>query len=1271
DAAGNVTVYTLKEGVDTTKTDWQKDDANWTAITEGSFNISDVNWATATLSLGVTSNGQAIMSLSVDIENAAGEKIGTLNVGYSLGKDGTKRDQYLSFSVNYTGKTALDVLMRVLHIDPSDADAKEQLLGKINGLKIENRDDDDKITGGVMFVVEGDTVIVYELTASAADPRVSVIKEDSKGKAVLWSFNKNQMDWDNATLTLGVGAGGKAILSFAVDIIQNGQVLGRFSVGFDTEKGTMNYYLSDLKLTDSTIRNLVTKMLGFDPLTLTPEKLSDLLKNNDAFVKFLSQALGMKVEDVLKLDAAQIKDKLVAKIGSMGEADLKKLAGFLGVSITDFDKIKTELEKMLTGDLSSKLADLAKNDPAKLRELAKVLGIENYETKTNEELVAAIKEKAGKEGFLDSLKGWQIEFFAKAMGMDLKKFELSPTALRENLSLAVGDNPLSYLVRNNKDFADLVAGLLGKSVHDVKEMDGEALQEALDGILALDANALSALLKGSPELLQVVAKLLKVDVEDLKGMGAEKAAQSLLWALAGFLGVNVHDIEALKAGLQSMINNSAQMNTFVESLDSATLQWLAGLLGIDISRFYPDVEEDEGLGGRRGGYGLDIKGLREAVLAALPGLDVSKLSPKDLEKLSGLLHVDDVISSDKIKTLLKEKIKDMPSFFLEKRLNVSASVWGFIEKVFAAGGRVDFENATITIGLSSDGKKIMEISADVLDAKGVKLASLSISWDNENAGFSYYFKFKMDNAVTRQFLMDLVGAKTMQELVVALDKYALLKTKDGKTITYSQLLAQMGGDIDFMNGELILGTNGAGEVVVAANFDIIKKSTGEKIGTFNVVWDDKEKNFGFQAEFDRADADVNRVLNTLETAPQGTSGQGAPPKPEEPVRDDFGTGDEFNKAAYSAAMAEYRKALSAWESKYGGGQSGQTGQPGTDAVPFGQVDYNTGKFVIGATSTGNFYMRNVYDIIDENGQKVGDYTVGAAGNKDNVRLDNYSSYDLNNVSVQSAVDRGVFGDLAPPTLPEDVGVLDMSSAKLLVGIVGGDTVVRIVVDILDEVTGEVIGQHTEGKVLTETQGWQVDDFSTYDLSKNAVKAAVADGRLELPSPNTGFGASGFIPPPPPERPRINQYYSDGGDRFGRDGDGRGEFDREAYEADMAEYEKALDEWQTKYGLTPGEWREQYKEKWDELQERGESGTIPVDPNPEVGIERDGEGTLTTGTMAGKEVNSVQRNIYDPAGNKIGTHTYGIVKGLKNNSKTYNLASSYVQMSIRSGRLAMP
>jgi hypothetical protein len=182
--------------------------------------------------------------------------------------------------------------------------------------------------------------------------------------------------------------------------------------------------------------------------------------------------------------------------------------------------------------------------------------------------------------------------------------------------------------------------------------------------------------------------------------------------------------------------------------------------------------------------------------------------------------------------------------------------------------------------------------------------------------------------------------------------------------------------------------------------------------------------------------------------------------------------------------------------KYEGSVEQKWANLSKNKLPIGNVDPSTGKLQMGKSANGDFFLRETQNVRDSNLNVIGEYITGLSGSGDSVRADSYVSYKVTHPTGQAAMASGVLPRYAA-TAPE-VGVLDTSSGRLMIGILGGDRVSRFTHDILDPATGEVIASVPKmGKAEAERavagaaeafKTWKKKSAKEYRTKRNGLEA---------------------------------------------------------------------------------------------------------------------------------------------------------------------------------------
>ncbi|MBI4395823.1 MAG: hypothetical protein HY548_01925, partial [Elusimicrobia bacterium] len=219
----------------------------------GSFNADQMDWESAVLTIGNTSDGTTTVSFSVDIK-LGDEVIGTFGVSLSKGADGVER---LSTLVSFKGERGLEMLMRALGIDPNDENAKEQLYQKLDGSKMVISENGVE-TGGFMM----------DYDEATGEIKIFSLVKDEKGEWVqgelLDSMNVADIDWSTAFVTFGSDGKGGAILNFSVSFRKDGKVYGSLNVGLSEDKDGKKQFSYTAILSGLRGRDLLMKILGID-----------------------------------------------------------------------------------------------------------------------------------------------------------------------------------------------------------------------------------------------------------------------------------------------------------------------------------------------------------------------------------------------------------------------------------------------------------------------------------------------------------------------------------------------------------------------------------------------------------------------------------------------------------------------------------------------------------------------------------------------------------------------------------------------------------------------------------------------------------------------------------------------------------------------------------------------------------------------------------------------------------------------------------------------
>ncbi|MBI4396040.1 MAG: hypothetical protein HY548_03025, partial [Elusimicrobia bacterium] len=365
DDEGNVTVFKVKAGTDTSVKGWEGKKSNWEKIEGASFNISEIDWSSASLTLGVTNEGNSVMSFTADIRRG-GAKIGTLGVSYD--SDG----KTLSYTVTYAGRLGLEILMSILNIDTTDWDAaKKQLAQSLNGA-VMTIAKDGKVTGAYKFVVTGDNVQVFAAKVNAegklvdgSGAAIDTTKDKWQDK-VVWeevkegSFKLSDVDWDSGSLTLGVSSDGKTLLNYSANIEKKGVKIGAFGVSFNSDSKAFSYtvnYAGELG------RNILMQILGINPnFAGAEDRLWERLHEadiilNDKDGNFLA---GYRITYDGKSKTITI--SALKKVGAKYEIDTTKQAFNMSVARIDWSSASLTLGRSSDGKtLMNFSVDVRKN----------------------------------------------------------------------------------------------------------------------------------------------------------------------------------------------------------------------------------------------------------------------------------------------------------------------------------------------------------------------------------------------------------------------------------------------------------------------------------------------------------------------------------------------------------------------------------------------------------------------------------------------------------------------------------------------------------------------------------------------------------------------------------------------------------------------------------------------------------------------------------------------------------------------------------------------
>jgi hypothetical protein len=465
----------------------------------------------------------------------------------------------------------------------------------------------------------------------------------------------------------------------------------------------------------------------------------------------------------------------------------------------------------------------------------------------------------------------------------------------------------------------------------------------------------------------------------------------------------------------------------------------------------------------------------------------------------------------------------------------------------SAGAHVATNSGTITIGLDGGREAVMVASFDVVrNDVGQEIGSFAISWDVKGSGFSRqmeldYGKMTAGERAAVINLFESAIASNSQSTIGRFSRSADQAAADEQATGARQVYnygvfgwSDMGWGgvenyIDNTPYTLDQAINSAMEeprLVQTAGY-----SWGGEYDYFNYwnSWNQEPTYNGFYGmvgeykgflfgygEFgwgcfgtDRAAWSTAQATYAPQTGHMGQSYSWASGWTTGWQVTNAGAAKTANFNASTSRVFRYDKYQGSAEQRWA-----SLGGSNKNSLPFGTVDTTTGKLQMGRTATGEFYLRETQNV-RSGGDVVGEYIRGISGSGESVRADSYVSYKLTHASVQSAIASGVlprFGANAP-----EVGQLDWNSGRLNMGIQGGDRIARVVYDIIDPYTGEVMGQRVDGLTFpTETvveHGATVerlatyaDHYSTYDLSKESVQRYISVGALNLPYSEAGLDA---------------------------------------------------------------------------------------------------------------------------------------------------------------------
>jgi hypothetical protein len=586
------------------------------------------------------------------------------------------------------------------------------------------------------------------------------------------------------------------------------------------------------------------------------------------------------------------------------------------------------------------------------------------------------------------------------------------------------------------------------------------------------------------------------------------------------------------------------------------------------------------------------------------------------------LRLTDPVVAEMLEEALGRPLNDVTPEWVAQQMELKGEAGKALKpllEAFAKNLTADYAKGELALGIDGKGAAIVALTADLVH-EGKVVGEVTVGWDAGKEGFTYLVSFTGD-----------LGADLRASASAAMGDLRVVGEGEGKSLSTDDLLSAAGGAMDYSQGTLTFGMAADGKAVLGVSFNVVD-SNGKTIGSLDVNYED---------------------------------GKG------------FSSGLTLEYAAMNGAAVEKVRSLLQSAGVGAGGEN-----PFSNGLPFGTLAWATGRLTIGKTAQGSDFLKETGEVRDSEGRTIGDYALSISDTEGVVSIDRYVSYDVNAASVQAAIKEGTLPEIET-TRPE-VGRIDPASGRLILGVIGGDAVARVTHDILDEKTGGVIGQRIDG---TRRIGDDlvVDEYSDYDLSAPAVQRALEAGALTLPDDQAGLNGHEATPPPPPTAPdREGHYNTEGYNRdtrtyqngwytengpTGEEPDREDYFDQAGYDAAMERYEAELAAWKAETGLgSAEEWEAKYGERY---RQQLTGGVPPFEVGASLGDERPAEGRLVVGTMAGDVAHYVQRDIYDPDGNVIGSHTFGTVSGKATNSRTYSLSSGYVQSAIASGALPFP
>jgi hypothetical protein len=1244
-----------------------------------------VDWAGSTFSFGVRANGESYFGAQLLVRDSKGSEIGSISLSWTTGDSRIAR----LFSPNLGNAVVRGWFVAALG----------DLLGMGRDLTEEQ----------LQTALKDSTVLNAIINASAtlADGTTTTLGA-LFGDAFFAALSRGQIDWRASQIVFGVDGKGALVFNASLSLRDDDGVMGWLVFSFNKETGRIDVGM-DINLGHENMLELcvaglgaILGLSGIDSraeleAALKDPAVQEVLKETKITVggeeTTLNDLFGSEFFDALREGTVNWKDSRVSlALDDRGRGQLSaSLAvfgknGLLGRYVIEQDTKSGRFGLTVSANLVNRtvLGMLVGG-------LAKLFGLAGVDT------VARLEAGLKSDDVLARLEGLTIIVNGEKTTLAALFGEAFFTALREG-RIAWGESSLRF-------------GRTG---------DGEMLLSVSLGV------------RGADGLLGAFTVGLGEDEIATAGLAANLGNRRVLEMLSGGIGKILGlGNNATVDDLERALSSDAFVNELKESIadgvsDPAVLSLMEAVLNAVVTGGRVDWASSTLSFGqtsdRKATVSLSlvmINGQGRAAARIVCAFDADKGG----FSLSVVVRLSEV--ADLLRTAMLDPGKAKALETLARTFGDGPATQALL--AYLAGGSLRETDGWVTVGLGADGKAVLALEADFVDVEGQYVGQFRMAWDSDRGTFSALWTgLRLDNPLVRAMVEETLGRPLEDVTPEWVAQQLTLKGDAGKAL--KPLLEAFAKTLsaDFSNGELSLGVDGKGAAVFALTADLLKD--GKIVGQVSIGWDPGKEGFTHLVSFNgklAADfsAIVTAALEAMEIVGQGEghaltvndvfAAAGATVDYSEgalvfgvaadggsilgisfEVRDSKGEGigtlgvnyeDGKGFASFltfefgamdSAAVARVRALLES----AGVGAGGDN--PFADGLPLGEVDWSTGSLTLGTTAQGNGYLKEMGTVRDDQGRAIGDYVLSVTAGDSGVSIDRFVSYDVNAASVREAIRSGVLPDIQAHT-PE-VGRIDPLSGRLIVGMVGGEAVERLVYDIVDERTGSVIGQRIDG---TRVIGEEVvaDHYSDFDLSAPAVQRAIQSGALTPPDDQAGLDGHEATPPPPPAAPDRNAFYDiEGYNRdnqayqysfYSESGSGAEQpdkedyFNQEAYDAAVDKYEAELAAWKAETGLSSGdEWESKYGERY-RLQQSG--GVPPFDVGSSIGEERATEGRFIVGTMAGDAAHYVQRDIHDPAGNVIGSHTFGTVGGKATNSRAYDLSSTYVQNAIVSGALPFP